>query len=206
MISWPVKSKSSRGKSLEPVVDPEDVKREVADGLLIARAAATITVANGIIMKALRQGAPFDEKSAEQAVRTELTRLAGEQASESARMTDARKKALKSRGRSKHQHDYRRDDNDALALRETVYTEVAAQLTALGDDVRYLADIVAASRERAWGDVGDAIVSRIRNDTVVPDADYERDKEQRVRALLDVDFAALSASAPGPEDARPDHA
>ena len=44
--------------------------------------------------------------------------------------------------------------------------------------------------DRAWGDVGSAVVLRARTHAVA-DASYEEGREERVRLLLDDDLAAL---------------
>jgi hypothetical protein len=176
-------------------VDPAVVEVAVADGLLIARAAATVTVANRIIVHALRDQAAFDHDETGTAVKEEITHLADEQENLASRMVETRGKALKSRGRSRHQFDYRPDDNEALALRQTISSTVAAELRTLRDDTGYIDDIVLAARDRAWNDIGSAIMSQV-NSIVVPDRDYSTKRGERIRELLDVDLAALLAEAP----------
>ncbi|GAA4681294.1 hypothetical protein [Frondihabitans cladoniiphilus] len=189
--------KSKRSAEPDPI-DPEVVRVAVADGLLIARSAATIGVANRIIMRALREQEPFDRGETSAAARDELGRLASEQEELAERMIDTRSRALKSRGRSKHQFDYRPDDNSALALRQTIYSTIGTELRALTEDEGYIFDIVTSARDRAWNDIGSAVVSQVSAAEVKPDGDYDSLRDERIRQLLDVDLAGLLNSGGDP--------
>jgi hypothetical protein len=190
-----VVSKSKRAALEAESVDPSLVEGAIADGLLIARSAASIAVANRIIVRALREQKTFDREETRGAVRDELARLTREQRDLAARMVEARTKALKSKGRSRHQFDYRADDNTALASRETIYTTIATRLDALATDAAYVDEIVTAARDRAWNDIGSTIISHVADDVVVPDGDYGSHRDERLQLLLDIDLAALAAGA-----------
>lgn len=177
-----------------PSIDPVVVEGAVADGLLIARSAATIAVANSIIVRALREREAFDHDETAAAVRAELAHLAREQEDLATRMVETRTKALKSRGRSRHQFDYRPDDNSALASRETIYTAIAAGLDQLAGDAAYVDDIVLAARDRAWNDIGSAALSQA-SAVVVPDGDYDSLRDERLRDLLEIDLKKLTDDA-----------
>lgn len=184
-------SPKSKREAKEPEpIDPSQVEGPVEDGLLIARSAASISVANRIIVSALREDQDFDRDRTREMVRDELGHLADEQADLATRMGTTRTKALKSRGRSRHQFDYRRDDDEQLALRGTISTSISARLDALRGDSAYVDEIVTAARDRAWNDIGATIVSRVRA-VVVPDATYGEHRDERLRELLDVDLASL---------------
>jgi hypothetical protein len=187
-----VRSKSKRAALEAESVDPSLVEGAIADGLLIARSAASISVANRIIVRALREQQTFDRDETRQAVRDELGRLTREQTDLAARMVETRTKALKSRGRSRHQFDYRADDNNALASRETIYATIATRLAVLADDPAYVDEIVTAARDRAWNDIGSTIINHV-NDVVVPDGEYDAHRDERLKLLLDIDLAALEA-------------
>jgi hypothetical protein len=191
-----VVSKSKRAALEAETVDPSQVEGAVADGLLIARSAASISVANRIIIRALREQKTFDRDETRQAVRDELGRLTREQRELAARMVETRAQALKSRGRSKHQFDYRVDDNSALVAREAIYSTIATRLDALAGDAAYVDEIVTASRDRAWNDIGSTIISQV-NAVVVPDTEYGEHRDERLQQSLEVDLAALAASAHG---------
>lgn len=191
-----MRSKAKRPADEPDPIDPAVVQVAVADGILIARSAASIAVANRIIVHALREQGDFDVERTATAVREELGRLANEQNELATRMVDARTKALKSRGRSRHQFDYRRDDNSALALREAIYSTIADELEALKGDDAYVGGIVVSARDRAWNDIGSAVLSQA-GAVVVPDSGYDDARDERLRQLLEVDLAALAESASG---------
>jgi hypothetical protein len=190
-----VRAKSKQAAITPETVDPAVVQVAVADGLLIARAAATVAMANHIIVHALRDQADFDQDETRAAVAEEITHLADEQESLASRMRETRGKALRSRGRSRHQFDYGPDDNEALALRQAISSTVSTELRALRDDSAYVDEIVLAARDRAWNDIGSAIMTQV-NSIVVPGADYSEKRDERIRQLLEVDLAALLAEAP----------
>lgn len=190
-----MRSKSKREALESESVDPSVVEGAIADGLLIAKSAASIAVANRIIVRALREQQTFDRDETRQAVRDELGRLSQEQKDLATRMVETRLKALKSRGRSRHQFDYRVDDNTALASRETIYSTIALRLDALAEDPAYVEAIVTAARDRAWDDIGSNIITRI-NSAIVPEGDYDLHRDDRLKELLDVDLAALVTAAP----------
>lgn len=88
-----------------------ELKRAVDEGFLIAKAAVTIAVGNRIITNALRDQGYFDHALIAEAAREELHRMAEEQRGDAARMREIRSTSSKSKGRSRHQHDYRRGDD-----------------------------------------------------------------------------------------------
>ena len=180
--------------------DPVALERAVAEGVLISRAAAVVSVANSIVIRALRDDEHFDHERTREAVRTILGRLAAEQREQNERIGGERAKALKAKGRSRHQHDYRPGDDDTLWFREKTYTAVADRLDELQSDDEFVGDIVASAVDRAWGDVGAVIVTKVSAVEAVDPA-YPVERDQRLRALVDEDLARLLAQAPPGSDA-----
>ena len=190
----------------DKTVDPEELRRSVEEGLLIARSAVTIAVANRIILNALQRDEQFDPAGVAAQTREELDRMASEQTADAERMQEIRAKAQKQKGRSRHQHDYRRGDDLKLRTREATYRELAAELTARKADDAFVDGIVVAARERAWDDIGGTVVGRL-GWAQRPTADYEIGRDERLQAMLDEDFAALLAehpAAPASDSAAPD--
>jgi hypothetical protein len=175
-------------------VSSEAVQRAVDEGLLLARFAVVMDVKNHIIVSALRDDAPFDAAVSALEVRQSLARLAGEQAGYAERVTDVLKtRAARARGNVKHEHDYHPEDLGSLDLRHAVYSRVAEQLLALAADESYVGEIVETARRDAWGELGGAV--EVRLDRLprppVKNADYERNRARRIRALVEEDLAAL---------------
>ena len=189
------------GASADPApVDPAALERAVGEGLLIARAAAVVSVANRIVVRALRDDDVFDHDETAAATRRTLHRLAEEQRYQNTRIGAARAKALKSKGRSRHQHDYRKGDDETLWFREKTYVAVADRLDALRDDDEYVDEVVQAAVARAWGDVGAAVVTRVRAASVVVDAEYGEARAERLAGLGD-DLDALAREASRAQEA-----
>jgi len=192
------KARATLSKPATP--DPVALERAVSEGVLISRAAAVVSVANSIVIRALRDHEHFDHDRTREAVRTILGRLAAEQREQNERIGGERAKALKAKGRSRHQHDYRRGDDDTLWFREKTYTAVAERLDELQSDDEFVGGIVAAAVERAWGDVGAVIVTKVSAVEAVDPA-YHDERDQRLRALVDEDIARLLAQPPPGSDA-----
>jgi hypothetical protein len=199
-----------RGKdSTDRPVSQVELKRAVDEGFLISKAAVTIAVANRIITNSLRDQGFFDHAIAAESVREELHRMAEEQRGDAERMRDIRSKAMKQRGRSKHQHDYKRGDDLKLRTREATYEQLAAMLDARRDDQGFVDGIVLAARARAWDDIGTTVVGRL-GWAQRPTEGYEIGRDDRVQQMLDEDFAALLDEHPvgsdpsDPDDIDPD--
>jgi hypothetical protein len=176
-------------------VDSAELRRAVDEGFLIARSAITIAVANRIITNALRDEGYFDHALMADGTREELHRMAEEQRGDAARMREIRAKASKQKGRSRHQHDYRRGDDQKLRTREATYEALAEQLDGKRDDAGFVDGIVLAARARAWDDIGTTVVGRL-GWAQRPTDDYEIGRDDRLQQMLDEDFAALLAEHP----------
>ncbi|MFZ6991824.1 hypothetical protein ACO0E1_08000 [Curtobacterium sp. RRHDQ66] len=181
--------------STERPVSQVELRRAVDEGFLISKAAVTIAVANRIITNSLRDQGFFDHAVAAETVREELHRMAEEQRGDAERMREIRSKAIKQKGRSKHQHDYKRGDDLKLRTREATYEELAAMLDRRRDDQVFVDGIVLAARARAWDDIGTTVVGRL-GWAQRPAEGYEIGRDDRVQQMLDEDFAALLAEHP----------
>ncbi|ROS77667.1 hypothetical protein EDF24_0426 [Curtobacterium sp. PhB130] len=185
-----------RGKdSTERPISQVELKRAVDEGFLISKAAVVIAVANRIITNSLRDQGFFDHAVAAEATREELHRMAEEQRGDAQRMREIRSKAIKQKGRSKHQHDYRRGDDVKLRTREAQYEQLATMLDRRRDDQGFVDGIVLAARARAWDDIGTTVVGRL-GWAQRPTEGYEIGRDDRVQQMLDEDFAALLAEHP----------
>lgn len=172
-----------------------ELKRAVDEGFLIAKAAVTIAVGNRIITNALRDQSYFDYALIAEAAREELHRMAEEQRGDAARMREIRSTSSKSKGRSRHQHDYRRGDDLKLRTREATYEQLATMLDKRRDDQHFVDGIVLAARARAWDDIGTTVVGRL-GWAQRPADDYEIGRDDRLQQMLDEDFATLLAEHP----------
>jgi hypothetical protein len=190
-------------------VSQVELKRAVDEGFLIAKAAIVVAVANRIITNALRDQGYFDHALVADAARQELHRMAEEQRGDAARMREIRATSSKQKGRSRHQHDYRRGDDLKLRTREATYEQLAEQLDRRRDDQKFVDGIVLQARARAWDDIGTTVVGRL-GWAQRPTDDYEVGRDERLQQMLDEDFATLLAEHPvgstAPDADEPDDA
>ncbi|MFJ4220282.1 hypothetical protein [Curtobacterium luteum] len=190
-------------------VSQVELKRAVDEGFLIAKAAVVVAVANRIITNALRDQGYFDHALIADAARQELHRMAEEQRGDAARMREIRATSSKQKGRSRHQHDYRRGDDLKLRTREATYEQLADLLDRRRDDQKFVDGIVLQARARAWDDIGTTVVGRL-GWAQRPADDYEVGRDERLQQLLDEDFATLLAEHPvgstAPDADEPDDA
>jgi hypothetical protein len=174
--------RSKHGDVRERQVDPEDLRRAVDEGMLIVRSAVVIAVANRVIRNALQEHERFDPRAVAETVREELRRFADEQREGAQRMREVRALALTAKGRSRHQHDYKRGDDLRLRTREATYTELAARLDACAEDRSFVDAVLIAARQRAWDDVGATVVGRL-DWAARPADDYDVGRDDRLRDL-----------------------
>ncbi|MEK6342797.1 MAG: hypothetical protein V4737_03000, partial [Curtobacterium sp.] len=163
-------------------VSQVELKRAVDEGFLIAKAAIVVAVANRIITNALRDQGYFDHALIADAARQELHRMAEEQRGDAARMREIRATSSKQKGRSRHQHDYRRGDDHKLRTREATYEELAALLDRRRDDQKFVDGIVLQARARAWDDIGTTVVGRL-GWAQRPTDDYEVGRDERLQQM-----------------------
>jgi len=71
---------------------------------------------------------------------------------------------------------------------------VAQRLQELNKDNEYLDTLVEAARDAAWGEIASAIDTKLGEQFVVVDEHYERERDKRLKTLIDVDLASLIAS------------
>jgi hypothetical protein len=161
---------------------PAEGTQASEDGLLVARAALVLAVRNWIILRALRDHAPFSLEETGHAVRRELARLAAEQEGYAMRAGVLRRRAERLVGRARHEHDYGVEDEPVLRQRQAVHLALARELTRCIDDPEYVEGVVRAAHEKAMEDVGAAILGGI-GWTGPKDADYDAERENR---LLDL--------------------
>ena len=163
-------------------IPPADEARATEEGLLVARAALVLAVRNWIILRALRDRAPFSTEETAQAVRRELGRLAGEQEGYAIRAGVLRRRAERLVGKARHEHDYGAEDEPVLRQRQVVHSALAKELTAFADDPDYVDEVVRDAHRQAMEDVGVAILNGV-GWTGPKDARYDAEREDR---LLDL--------------------
>lgn len=181
------------GRYVAPAPRPElPVDELVDEGVLIAGSALRLAVKNGIVLRALRDRADYDEAEALDAVRHELRDLAEEKDDDASRIADAREDATGRSGKAVHQSDYRAGDLGTLKRREDVSRGLADRLRELSDDTEYLRDMYARANEAALDELSAWIGATIPGTGAPRDPSaYEEGRDERLRALVTVDLAML---------------
>lgn len=182
--------KRSRYGVPELRVSRDELTATVEEGMLIARLALVLSLANRLIVRALHEGADFDREAAAEAARDEVDLLIQEHRRDADRMARTRAKASRAFGISRHQHDYRPEDDLPLQRRELSYTMLADELEKLRDDEDALAPIIEDARDRAWNDIGQAVLNRLRGLGPV-DENYDAERHERLWLLREVDLREL---------------
>jgi hypothetical protein len=175
---------------------PISIERSVDEGVLIAASAVTLEVKNVIILSAIRDGSAFDAQRVEAAVRRGLLDLAEENESNANRVQKLSVDVQTKRGPRDNPEGYQVDDHPTLTKRGVIHVMLGAELERLSEDHEFVAELAERARVNAWADVGAAIESRLIDSLPPPrDAEYEHDKDARVRALIDINLRALEKGA-----------
>ena len=159
------------GKFVAPApVEPAPVDRVVEEGMLIASTAVRMHVRNHLVVDVIRHDRDYDPAGLTLVAREEFELLAAQNdATESTRHTQRN---------------------------VTVLHALSDALRAAAADEAVLAAIVEQAREEAWREVSGVVAMTLAARAVDPrDPDYERDREKRIRALVNVDLAQLELEA-----------
>lgn len=194
------------GEPIEPL-PTGDIDAAVADGLSIARFSAVLELKNRLIVAALRDDVNFDPETASVLAREVLDALAREQDGNVDHADDLIERlddGYADEGAARHEHDYKARDTGLLEARRRVYREVAAGIRADAADPDALATLIESARSRAWDEIGREIEARLdatRTTQIVVDADYLRQRGERMRRLREFDLWELADSryAPAPQ-------
>ncbi len=166
------------------------------EGVLIAQAAVTMDAKNYIIVRALRDGEPFDADAVRAAVRRELRDLVAENNDNASRLQSLAVDVQSARGAPDNSEGYQVDDHPTLTKRGIIHALLAAELERLSDDDEFVWQLAERARLQAWEEVGSALESRlIASESVDLDRFYEEDRDARLRAFLNINLRALERQA-----------
>ena len=171
---------------------PPSLEDAVSEGLMLAEYAGRLRLKNKIIVGALTRQQPYDPKQYRGAAEAVLGRLANESERDADRVAGERRLVATMQGKAAHAHDYRYADAANLEHREAVSVALAETLRARGGDTDYLLGFIESARGDAWTDVSRAVEDSLDRSNIVVDADYERDREKRMRRLVSEDLAKLA--------------
>lgn len=166
-----------------PRAEIAPIQRVVDEGVLISTSAVRMAVKNRLIVSALRGHHNYDPTALAVAAAHEFTALA--------RQNDQMAERLDQRHGQEDAVDGAEDEEHTR--RPLLLRQLALALRREATDREHLRDIVERAREDAWHEVGRAISSRLRSQgfNASGEPDYNRDRAERIRALITIDLAAL---------------
>lgn len=169
------------------------VSEATDEGLLLTEYASRMSVKNRFINKILAAKQPwFIEQSREDA-RLALELLAEESDTEAENLENLIRKYRDFPGREKDSQGYSYDDVDNIEHRRDVAIEIAKRLREHSADPDYINDIVDKARRDAWREISTNIEHTLDVEYFPIDEDYKRNRDERLRAFIDEDLAALMA-------------
>lgn len=196
--AWSWLSRLFRRRQYVPAFRPDPqplapFEQALEEGLLIARHGVALAVRNRLIVRALKENEAFDDAATALIVDEELKQAAEEQRENADGARELHAVAGRSGGIADHAHDYHRIDTVTLARRERLYSALADSLEASRHDAEFVAAIGERARADAWKDIGDNVVSRLKQGmiSVADEPDYLLNRQDRIRQLLEVDLATL---------------
>jgi hypothetical protein len=167
----------------EPSVD-----LQVDEGLLIVGSAFRLSLKNLLIVRALRDGADYDEGVLVGALRAQIDELVAEKEDEGARLESALSRARRRRGWASWHDDYRQQDVPVLERRAEINRRLVERLHALSADSAFLHAELAGAREAALDEIVQARLAPVT--AAGMDEAYPAERERRL-ALLRQDIEQL---------------
>ncbi len=171
------------------------VSEATEEGLMLTEYASRMSVKNRFINKILADKQPwFIEQSREDA-RLVLELLARESEVEAQNLEALIRTFRDNPRREKDAQGYSYNDVENMEHRRDVSIEVARRLREHSIDEDYITDIVDKARRDAWREISMNIEHNLDIEYFPIDEDYERNRDDRLRAFIDEDLAALLADS-----------
>lgn len=170
------------------------VAEATEEALLLTEYAARMSVKNRFIQKILADKQPwFLERSRDDA-RTVLTLLARESETDAKNLDKIITRYRDNPQSERDSQGYGFNDLSNMEHRRDVSLDVAKRLREQSTDDTYITELVNTARRDAWREVAANIENNLDIEYLPVDADYERHRDDRMRALIDEDLAALLAA------------
>ena len=178
-------------ESALPKREPVTLEEATGEGLMLADYASRMAMKNRIEVAALTGDDTFDRAGYVEDARAAIETLAQEAAAAADRIAEERRWSEYLVGDAEHVHDYRLADGANLEFRLATSLALAERLTQRRDDDAYVADLIERARVDAWREVSDAIENVLDRRNIPVDAEYERERDSRIRKLITEDLEAL---------------
>ncbi len=200
MVEW--RWWRARGSAAEYGPDPQgpSVDEAASEGVAMAEQAAVMALKNRVLVSAHTEPDGFEPEEFLPAAEQILQGLARESREAAERTRMDRRNASTLRGRSIHQHDYRRGDVENLILREESFDEVAQRLELYATDQSRLLMLIERARAQAWGELAREMERLLdRAETLeFGDENYAAEREARLNDFIVIDLLNLRREAERP--------
>ncbi len=170
------------------------------DGLLLTEYASRMAVKNRFIRKILADKTPWFIEQSHEDARAALELLANESETESQTLAALITKFRDNPASEKDAQGYSFNDIANLEHRREVAIEVARRLREQSASDEHLTEIVDSARRDAWREIAANIEHNLDVEYFPIDEEYERDRDDRLRAFIDEDLAALVAKSSAPNE------
>jgi hypothetical protein len=160
---------------------------------MLAEYASRMSVKNDIEIGALTGETGYDRQRYRDAARAALIALAEESGEAAERIGRQRRWAAYLHGHAEHIHDYHPVDDVNLERREELSMVLADALRERASGDEYLDTLVERARQDAWAEIAAQIEGTLDAVNIAVDADYARDRDERMRLLVTEDLGRLRA-------------
>ena len=167
----------------------------IAEGVIIAIAAARLSIRNRILDDAIRNDSAFSFDALKPFARQTLEALADEQSAAADRARADWRRAWGKQSDPSGTHDYRGRDSRNLRRRARQYTGVAKELRERATDEAGLEHLIEQARDAAWGDVEANLDRRLIVEGMRPDLDpdYATMRGARMQSIRLIDLPRLAS-------------
>lgn len=169
------------------------IAESVEEGLLLTEYASRMAVKNRFITKILADKQPWFIEHSQQDARATLQLLARESDDEAEHLATLIQKFRDNPRSEKDSQGYSYNDIHNMEHRKAVALAIAQRLREQSDDEQYLHDIVDTARRDAWQEISANIEHNLDVEYFPIDEEYERNRDDRLRAFIDEDLATLLA-------------
>lgn len=200
-----VRRLTRRGKRSRPVTPFNEsllppkpiltVTEATDDGLLLTEYASRMAVKNRFITKILADKQPWFIEHSREDARDALRMLADESDAEAHNLTELIETLRGIPHGTKDPQGYSYDDIANIEHRKNVSLEVARRLREQSEDEDYITHLVDKARRDAWREIASNIEHNLDVEYFPIDEEYERNRDDRLRAFIDEDLADLLATA-----------
>lgn len=178
-------------ESALPPREPLTLEDATEEGLMLADYANRMTVKNRIEVAVLDGDDTYAVDHYVDAAREAIEALAQESEAVADRIAEERRWSESLVGDAEHVHDYRSADRSNLEFRLSAALALADKLRERARDDAYVEDLIERARGDAWREISAAIEGVLDRRNIPVDAEYKRERAERMRKLVTEDLEAL---------------